>query len=130
MNPFLSAGVFFLVTSVVIIVAMFIFDLITKYKIWPEINNGNLAVALSTGGIVLGVANIMHFAIRANDDLIKTVMWGGLGTLTLLVVYWGFELLTPKLNVSDEIGKGNKAVGLISFVFSLGFSLIIGASIS
>lgn len=88
-----------------------------------------MAVAFSTGGIVFGVANIMHFAIMTNDNLINTILWGGLGTAALLVVYYAFELLTPKLNVTEEIQKGNNAVGFISFIFSIAFSYIIGASI-
>jgi len=130
MNIYLSAGLYFLVTSAVILIAIWVFDLITKYKIWEEIAGGNLAVSFSTGGIVLGVANIMRCAITSNDSLLLTIMWGGLGTVALLLVYIAFELLTPKLNVSEEIGKGNKAVGFISFIFSLGFSLIIGSSIT
>lgn len=130
MNNFLNAGSYFLVASVVILIAIFIFDLITKYKIWEEITKGNLAASFATGGIVLGDARIMQSAISSNDTLLQTLMWGGLGTLILLFVYLMFELLTPKLNVSEEIGKGNKAVGIISFIFSLAFSFIIGASIS
>jgi putative membrane protein len=91
---------------------------------------GNIAVSFSTGGIVLGVGNIMRIAIASNDNITSTLAWGGIGAALLLIVYLGFELLTPKLNVSEEIGKGNKAVGFLSFVFSLAFSFIIGASIS
>ena len=111
-------------------VATLLFNLVTKYQIWDEIRQGNVAVALSTGGIILGVANIMHFAIRSNDSLVTTLLWGGFGTLLLLAVYAAFELFTPVLPVSEEIGKGNKAVGLISFFYSLAFSFVIGASIS
>ena len=130
MNPFLSAGAFFGSTSLVVIIGILLFDMTTKYKLWEEINNGNLAVAFSTSGIVLGVANIMRFAIASNDSILTTLLWGGIGTVALLVVYHAFELLTPKLKVSEEIGKGNKAVGFIAFIFSIAFSYIIGASIS
>jgi putative membrane protein len=130
MSGLLNAGLYFIVVSVVLLIAILVFDLVTKYKIWAEIANGNLAVAFSTGGIVLGVSYIMRCAIAANDKLTDTLMWGGIGTASLLIVYFAFELLTPKLNVSDEIAKGNKAVGIISLIFSVAFSYIIGASIS
>ncbi|HEY9059044.1 MAG TPA: DUF350 domain-containing protein [Pseudobacteroides sp.] len=130
MNAYINAGTFFLATSVVVLIAILIFDLIVRYKVWEEIQKGNMAVAMSTGGIVAGVANIMHFAIMSNDSIYNTAIWGGIGTLLLLVVYFAFELLTPKLNVSEEIGKGNRAVGFISMIFSISFSFIIGASIS
>ncbi len=130
LSNLVNAGLYFIVTSVVVLLAIFVFDLCTKYKIWAEINNGNIAVAFATGGIALGVANIMKNAISANDKLLDTIIWGGVGTLALIIVYLAFELLTPKLNVSEEIGKGNKAVGFISLIFSVAFSFIIGACIS
>jgi putative membrane protein len=130
MSSFINAGYFFVCTSVAIFIALFIFDLLTKYKIWEEIANGNMAASFSSGGIALGVANIMRYAISSNDSLIPTLIWGGVGTVALLIAYFGFELLTPKLNVGEEISKGNKAVGFMSFVFSIAFSFIIGASIS
>lgn len=130
MNVYFNAGIYFLITSVIILIAIFLFDLITKYKVWDEITKGNVAVALATGGVIVGIANILKCAILTNEDLINTVIWGGIGSIVLLLVYLAFELLTPKLNVTDEIGKGNVAVGILSFVFSIAFSLIIGASIS
>ncbi|MHB8170807.1 MAG: DUF350 domain-containing protein [Thermincolia bacterium] len=129
-NPYVSVLVYFLAVSVIILAATFLFNLVVRYKVWDEIHRGNLAVALSTGGLVLGVANIMHFAIRTNDNLVSTLIWGGFGTILLLAVYLAFELLTPNLPVSEEIVKGNKAVGMISFFYSLAFSFVIGASIS
>ena len=130
MNVYLNAGIYFLMTSVIILIAIFLFDLITKYKVWDEIAKGNVSVALATGGIVVGIANILKCAILTNENLIDTIIWGGIGSVVLLLVYLAFELLTPKLNVTEEIGKGNVAVGILSFVFSLAFSLIIGSSIS
>ncbi len=130
MEGFLNAGIYFIGTSVMVLIAVFIFDLLTRYRVWEEINRGNMAVSFAAGGIALGVSNIMRYAISANDSLAMTVLWGGIGTGALLIVYFAFEILTPKLNVSEQIGKGNQAVGFISFIFSLAFSFIIGASIS
>lgn len=130
MNNYLNFALYFVVTSLVVLVVTFIFDLITKYKIWSEITKGNTAVALATGGIILGAANIMKCAIDSNSSMINTLIWGGLGSLALLIVYLGFELFTPKLKVSEEIEKGNNAVGLLSLAYSLAFSFVIGASIS
>ncbi|MHC9541230.1 MAG: DUF350 domain-containing protein [Vulcanimicrobiota bacterium] len=130
MNSYASAALFFLATSVVVLLGTFIFSLATRIKIWDEINKGNMAVALSAGGIILGIANIMRFAISSCSSVIEALKWGGIGTVALLVVYFAFELLTLKLNVNEEIGKGNNAVGLISLVLSVAFSYIIGASIS
>lgn len=126
----INVGIYFIAAAVVVVLAIFIFDILAKYKVWKEINDGNLSVAMATGGIALGVANIMNWAIKTNDKLIDTIIWGVIGTVVLIVVYFAFELLTPKLNVTEEIEKGNKAVGFISLVFSISFSCIIAACIS
>lgn len=130
MSQFTNSGLFFIASAVIIIISVSIFNIITKCKIWNEINNGNFAVAMSTGGVIIGVANIMRAAISANDTLLQMIIWGGVGTIVLLAVFLLFELFTPKLNVAEEIGKGNKAVGFISLSYSIAFSMIISASIS
>jgi putative membrane protein len=130
MTSIAYAAMYFAVTSVVVILATFIFDLLTRHNSMEEINKGNMAVAFSTGGMMFGVANIMHFALLGNDKLLKALLWGGVGTAALIIVYFAFEVLTPKLNVNEEICKGNNAVGFISFILSVAFSFVIGASIS
>jgi putative membrane protein len=130
MSNYINACLFFAITTIVLLFAIFVFDRITRYKLWSEIMQGNLAVSLSTGGIVIGIANIMKTAISVKDDILQTLIWGGIGTIVLLFVYIGFEVLTPKLDVSEEISRGNKAVGFISLVFSIAFSMIISACIS
>lgn len=124
-----NAAIFFLAGGVLILAATAMYELITKYKVWEQIWKGNKAAALSLGGIVIGVANIMKSAIASNDSLLDTVSWGGIGIVALLAVYFLFELLTPKLNVNDELENGNVGVGIISFGFSIAFSLIISACI-
>ncbi|WP_163970171.1 DUF350 domain-containing protein [Oceanobacillus halotolerans] len=106
-----------------------IFELITSYKNWKEINKGNIAVAMATGGKLLGISIIFRYSIEHNDTLLQSVGWGVFGFFLLLLGYVLFEFLTPTIKVDQEIGKGNKAVGFISMVISIGLSFVIGASI-
>jgi putative membrane protein len=94
-----------------------------------EIKKGNIAVALATGGKILGIANIFRYSILDHDTLFTMIGWGALGFVLLLFAYFIFEFLTPSFNIDDEISKDNRAVGLISFAISVGLSFIIGASI-
>ncbi len=130
MNGFLNAGIYFITATAIVILAVKAFEMTARYKVWEEIQSGNLAAGMTLGGIIAGIANIMHFAILTNDKLHNAIQWGLIGTVILLVVYSVFELLTPKLNIAEEIKKGNKAVGFLSMVFSIAFSFIIGACIS
>ncbi|MDF9407026.1 DUF350 domain-containing protein [Pelotomaculum isophthalicicum JI] len=119
-----------LAASIIILLTILIFVMITKYNDWEEIRKGNIAAAMALGGKIFGVGNIMRFAILSNNNAGETILWGVIGLVLLILVYLLFELLTPRLNVNQEIGSGNAAVGLLSLVFSITFSFVIGASIS
>jgi putative membrane protein len=131
MSGFLNVGLYFLITLVFVVVTVFIFSLLVRirYNVWREIEKGNMAVSLSTGGIVLGIAVIMHSAILINNTITAVLTWGGLGTVILIATFFVFELLTLKLNVMEEISKDNRAVGFISFIFSIAMSYVIAACI-
>ena len=111
------------------VVFLAIFELVTSYKNWEEIKNGNLAVAMATGGKMFGIATIFRYSIEHNDSLLQTVGWGTLGFVLLLSGYFIFEFLLPTIKVDEEIGKGNIAVGFLSMIFSIGMAFVIGASI-
>ncbi len=107
-----------------------IFELVTKYRNWEEIKNGNIAVAMATGGKIFGIANIFRHSIQQHDTLLTMIGWGVLGFVLLLIGYFIYEFLTPKFKIDEEIQKDNRAVGLISLVISIGLSYVIGAGIS
>lgn len=111
------------------LVFMAVFELVTSYKNWTEIKNGNMAVAMATGGKIFGIANIFRYSIEHNDSLLQSIGWGTFGFVLLLLGYLIFEFLTPTIKTDEEIGKGNRAVGLISLIISVGLSFVIGASI-
>ncbi len=111
------------------VVFLAVFELVTKYKNWVEIKKGNMAVAMATGGKIFGISNIFRYSIEHNDMLLTSIAWGAVGFVLLLLGYFIFEFLTPTISIDEEIGKGNKAVGLISMIISIGLSYVIGASI-
>lgn len=129
-NEFVQTAGYFSVVVLCMIVFLAIFELVTKYKNWEEIKNGNIAVAMATGGKIFGIANIFRHSIMHNDTLFTMISWGVFGFILLLIGYFIFEFLTPKFNIDKEIENNNKAVGLISMIISVGLSYIIGAGLS
>ncbi|MBU5466562.1 DUF350 domain-containing protein [Virgibacillus sp. MSJ-26] len=111
------------------VVFLAIFELVTTYKNWEQIKNGNLAVAMATGGKLFGIMNIFRFSFQHNDTLLQSIGWSTLGFILLLTGYLIFEFLTPTMKIDDEIGDGNKAVGLMSMIISVGLSYVVGANI-
>lgn len=128
-NDYVQTAAYYSVVILCIIVFLAIFELVTKYKNWEEIKNGNVAVAMATGGKIFGMANIFRHAIMVYDSLIDMISWGIFGFILLLIAYFIFEFLTPKFNIDEEIQKDNRAVGFISMMISIGVSYVIGANI-
>ncbi len=129
-HPLVETAGYFSVVVLCLIVSMVLFEIVTKYKNWEEIKNGNLAVALATGGKIIGICNIFRYSIERHSTLIQMIGWGLFGFVLLIFAYLLFEFLTPRFKVDDEIARDNRSVGFISFTISLGLSFVIGASIS
>ncbi|WP_342601385.1 DUF350 domain-containing protein [Psychrobacillus sp. FSL H8-0483] len=128
-NPLVESAGYFSVVILCLVVSMVLFEIVTKYKNWQEIKNGNIAVALATGGKIFGVCNIFSYSIEQHNSLFEMIGWGLFGFSLLIVAYWLFEFLTPTFNVDKEIENDNRSVGLISLIISVGLSFVIGASI-
>ncbi|USK32833.1 DUF350 domain-containing protein [Bacillus sp. F19] len=128
-NEFVQTAAYFSVVILCIVVFLTIFELVTKYNNWEEIQKGNLAVAMTTGGKIFGIANVFRFSIGQHDTLLEMVGWGMFGFILLLFGYFIYEFLTPKFRIDDEIQNDNRAVGFISMVISIGLSYVIGAGI-
>jgi putative membrane protein len=120
---------YYSVSLLALILFLAIFEIVTSYRNWYEIKNGNIAVALATGGKIFGMANIFRHSIEHSDSLLMMLGWGGLGFLLLLFSYFMFEFLTPSFKVDEEIQRDNRAVGFIAMIISVGLSYVIGASI-
>ena len=128
-NVYIQSAANYSVVILCVVVFLAIFELVTKYKNWEEIQKGNVAVAMATGGKIFGIANIFRYSIEQNDSLVTMISWGVFGFVLLLVGYFIFEFLTPKFNIDEEIKNDNRAVGLIAMFLSIGLSYVIGAGI-
>ncbi|MGM0903434.1 MAG: DUF350 domain-containing protein [Bacillota bacterium] len=126
-NDYVMTAGYYSVVILCTVVFLAIFEIVTKYRNWEEIKNGNLSVAMATGGKIFGVANIFRHSIAQHDSLINMISWGVFGFVLLLIGYFIFEFLTPKFNIDREIKEDNRAVGLISLIISVGLSYVIGA---
>ncbi|GIQ70388.1 DUF350 domain-containing protein [Xylanibacillus composti] len=128
-NPYVETVSFYTVAVISILISLAVFELVTSYKNWEQIRNGNLSVAMATGGKVFGIANIFRFSIEHNDTVWQALQWSGVGLALLLTAYFIFEFLTPRFKVDQELERDNRAVGLIAMSLSVGASYDIGASI-
>ncbi|NGP45042.1 DUF350 domain-containing protein [Bacillaceae bacterium SIJ1] len=122
---------YFVASIVVVLIGVLLFELMTRqYKDWEEIQHGNIAVALSIGGKIIGICIVLAFSIFHNDTVLATFLWGLLGVALQLVAYLLFELFTRRFSVETELKAKNVAVGMISLSVSIGLGFVIGASIT
>nr|MBW7457216.1 DUF350 domain-containing protein [Paenibacillus sepulcri] len=129
-NPYAASLACVSVAILALVVFLYFFEYVTRYKCWHEIKQGNMAVALATGGKIFGICNIFRFSIQANDTVYLSLLWGTFGFLLLIVAYFLFEFLTPVFRIDDEIRKDNRAVGFIAMIISVSISYIIGATLA
>jgi uncharacterized membrane protein YjfL (UPF0719 family) len=59
-------------------------------------------------------------------DLVATAAFGIVAILLIVVGYITFDKLTPKLNFSDLLNKGNVALAIVVGSFILGLCYVIG----
>jgi putative membrane protein len=59
-------------------------------------------------------------------DLISTVAFGVVAILLIVLGYITFDKLTPKLDFSDLLNKGNIALAVVVGSFILGLCYVIG----
>lgn len=121
---------YFSVVVLCLVLAMGIFEAVTRYNNWQEIKKGNMAVAFATGGKILGICNVFRYSIESNNSLLEMIGWGVFGFFLLIVAYLLYEFFTPTFNIDKEIENDNRSVGFISLTISVGLSFVIGASIS
>ncbi|MBB6731114.1 DUF350 domain-containing protein [Cohnella zeiphila] len=129
-HPLAAMLAYFSVGVLMLIVCLACFEWVTKYDCWGEIRNGNLAVAMATGGKIFGICNVFRFSIQAQDSIYESLLWALIGFLLLLVGYFLFEFLTPVFRIDEEIAKDNRAVGLIALILSVSLSYLIGAAVT
>jgi putative membrane protein len=129
-NPYFSMVAYFSVAVLALIFFLYCFELLTKYRCWDEIKQGNLAVAMATGGKIFGICNIFRSSIQEARNIYESLTWATFGFVLLIIAYFLFEFLTPVFHIDEEIGKDNRAVGFIAMMISISLSFIIGAGLS
>lgn len=60
--------------------------------------------------------------------LMSSVVYAGVGAILLLIAYKVFDLINA-LKFTEEIGKGNTALGVVIAGFFIGMAIIVAAAI-
>ncbi|WP_172255336.1 DUF350 domain-containing protein [Saccharibacillus deserti] len=111
------------------ILGMLIFFIKTPFNDMEELRKGNVAVGLALGGKFIATGIILGISAYTNTSIWYMAIWFVVGQICLVIVYYVFELLTPKFKISDQLEKGNVAVGLLLGAVFIGTALSISSLI-
>jgi len=123
-----------IVVSVIVIIflqllGMVIFQWMTPFNDMEELKKGNVAVGLALGGKFLATAIILGVAAYSNTSIWFMMMWFAIGYVCLVAAYWIFELVTLGFNISQELQKGNAAVGIMLCMVFIGTAFAVSSLI-
>ncbi|PWK08448.1 DUF350 domain-containing protein [Tumebacillus permanentifrigoris] len=139
-NGFINFLLYLGVTLPLLGFGLLVFAFTTPYKEFKLIADGAntddqqkvnaaKAAAHDLGGKIIGLAIVLASAIYHSVSLVDLVIWGLIGTVFQVIVFYLFELFTP-FKVVAEIPKGNVAVGVFASRLSIATGLLMAALIS
>ncbi|RFU67356.1 DUF350 domain-containing protein [Peribacillus saganii] len=114
-----------------IILGLIAFALTTRFSERKLITEGNLAVALKLWGKAIGLAIIIYTVWSGSTSLMDAFIWGLIGIVVQVVAYLIIEfILTPKVNLANEVEKGNVAIGFSLFSAAIVVGIVVAASLT
>lgn len=131
---------YLIVTIPILAIGIFVFTLTTPYKEFDLIKHGSQtddpkkmaaakAAAHDLGGKIIGLAIVLASAVYHSVSLWDLVIWGIVGMIFQVLVFYLFEWITP-FKVVSEIPNGNVSVGIFASRLSIAAGLLMAALIS
>ncbi|RAT96514.1 DUF350 domain-containing protein [Brevibacillus sp. Leaf182] len=128
------------VTIPILAVGIFVFTITTPYKEFDLIKQGaqtddpkKMAAAKAAshdlGGKIIGLAIVLASAVYHSVNLWDLVIWGIVGMVFQVIIFYLFEWVTP-FKVVSEIPNGNVSVGIFASRLSIAAGLLMAALIS
>lgn len=106
-------------------VFLFIYAMITPYREFQLIREGNVAAAISLSGAMIGFIIPLAKSIAQSSNLLDMLMWGGIALLIQLLAYAVARLMIP--NINKDIPDGKIAQGTYLGMLSLATGILNAA---
>lgn len=131
MNMYLNFLSYLGVSISLLVIGMLLFTLSTpKIKEFQLIAQKNVSAAMLLGGKVIGLAIVLGAAVEYSISLIDMVIWGAIGIVAQVVVFFIAELITIRFSIQKAIEEDNRAVGTILLSLSLAVGWIVAKCLS
>lgn len=135
----MNVGIYSVVGVILMMAGNFLVDLAVPCDFPEEIKKGNEAVGYIMAGASIAIGIILKSAIMTisiesveqslAQGLLSTLIYAGIGILLCIIGYLLLLLFNRKYNLNDEIGKGNKAAGIMIYGLFIGLGIIISGVI-
>ncbi|MEG0438642.1 MAG: DUF350 domain-containing protein [Solibacillus sp.] len=131
MNVYLNFLSYLGVSMSLLVFGMLLFTLSTpKIKEFQLIAQKNVAAAMLLGGKVMGLAIVLGAAAEYSISLVDMAIWGAIGIVAQVVVFFIAELITIRFSIQKAIEEDNRAVGTILLSLSLAVGWIVAKCLS
>ncbi|WP_440056896.1 DUF350 domain-containing protein (plasmid) [Pseudoalteromonas sp. T1lg65] len=118
-GSFISAAVFYVLAQLVLLIASKLYDALTDFDLHSELQNSNLAAAVSFAATNIATGIILLHALRGGaEELTQSISLFLIDAVIALVLLPLVRLLTdvvllPSIKIDKAIANGNTAVSLI-----------------
>jgi len=115
------------VTLGILLVGAALYALLTPHREIQLIREGNAAAALSFGGVLVGIAIPLAFAMAVSTSILEIVIWGATVTAVQLALFWLTDLLLHGL--PQRIKEGELAAAALLVAAKLAGAVILAAAV-
>ncbi|MEH7179962.1 DUF350 domain-containing protein [Neobacillus vireti] len=122
--------IYLAVSLALLFVGLFLMEITTKVKEFSLMGKGNKAASYVLGGRLLGLAIVLYSALANSISLLDMVIWGAIGIVAQIIVYYLAEWLTPRFNITQSIEEDNRAVGLFLLLLSVSIGIVIAGCLT
>jgi putative membrane protein len=105
-----------------------LYALVTPHREIQLIREGNAAAALSFGGVLVGIALPLAFALAASTSVLEIALWGATTIVVQLALFWVIDLLLRGL--PQRIREGEVAAAALLVGAKLAVAAILAAAVS
>ena len=105
-----------------------LYALVTPHREIQLIREGNTAAALSFGGVLVGIALPLAFALAASTSVLEIALWGATTIVVQLALFWLVDLLLRGL--PQRIKQGEVAAAALLVGAKLAVAAILAAAVS
>jgi putative membrane protein len=116
------------VTLLILVAGASLYALLTPHREIQLIREGNPAAALSFGGVLVGLAIPLAFALAVSTSMLEIALWGATTTAVQLALFWITDLLLHGL--PQRIKEGEIAAAALLVAAKLAGAVILAAAVT